>query len=197
VNDVIREVADLLETQGRFKEIRLDLRLGEGVPTVRADPTHLEQVLVNLLLNAAEAVGDSDGTRVEVSTASSRHQLRGGVRYTRRRDDPPGVDYSHIRRFHRIRGSEPDAVFRNGAPLVKIVVRDDGAGIPEELLERVFEPFFTTKDPGRGTGLGLAVASRLVEGMGGVIQASNADGGGAAFTVLLPVDTGEESEAME
>lgn len=205
VNEVVRQVVDLLETQGRFKAIRVDLHLANRLPAVRGDPTQLEQVLVNLLLNAAESVTDAGSERIEVSTLSDRHRIR-GVRTARRRDDPPGVDYSHIRRFHRVPGSEWELAFRDGERLVKIVVRDDGAGIPAEILGRIFEPFFTTKDPGRGTGLGLAVASRLVEGMGGVLEAANADGGGAAFTVLLPAvgdvpaaesETAAESEARE
>jgi signal transduction histidine kinase len=195
VNAIVRQVLDLLEAQGRFKEIRLDARLGDPLPAVRADPTQLEQVLVNLMLNASEAVADGGGGSIAISTAQDRHRLPGS-RLARRRDDPPGVDYSHLRRFHRIPGVHPEAVFRNGARLVKIVVQDDGAGIPPDLVERIFEPFFTTKDPGRGTGLGLAVASRLVEGMGGVIQAANLDGGGAAFTVLLPVG-GADGEGDE
>ena len=141
VNAIVRQVLDLLEAQGRFKEIRLDARLGDPLPAVRADPTQLEQVLVNLMLNASEAVADGGGGSIAISTAQDRHRLPGS-RLARRRDDPPGVDYSHLRRFHRIPGVHPEAVFRNGARLVKIVVQDDGAGIPPDLVERIFEPFF-------------------------------------------------------
>jgi C4-dicarboxylate-specific signal transduction histidine kinase len=65
-------------------------------------------------------------------------------------------------------------------------VSDNGPGIPADLLGQIFEPFVTTKDPGKGTGLGLAVSARLIEGMGGVIRANNNDGGGALFSVVLP-----------
>ncbi|MGW8283245.1 MAG: ATP-binding protein, partial [Gemmatimonadota bacterium] len=75
----------------------------------------------------------------------------------------------------------------------ELLVRDDGPGIPEGMLARVFEPFFTTKEPGRGTGLGLAVSARLIEGMGGAIEAIAADHGGAIFRVLMPVS--ERNEA--
>lgn len=64
---------------------------------------------------------------------------------------------------------------------------DDGPGIPDAQLERVFDPFFTTKEPGRGTGLGLAVSARLAYRMGGTIEVSHRRGGGTVFTVLLPL----------
>jgi len=67
-----------------------------------------------------------------------------------------------------------------------IEVSDNGPGIAPEDVERVFDPFFTTKEPGRGTGLGLAICARLVEGMGGQIEAGEAEGGGARFVIRLP-----------
>ncbi len=70
--------------------------------------------------------------------------------------------------------------------VVNISVADNGPGIPEEIMDRVFDPFFSTKDPGQGTGLGLAVSARLIEGMGGIIEVDTPDGGGARFSVLLP-----------
>ncbi|MBI4513430.1 MAG: HAMP domain-containing protein [Gemmatimonadetes bacterium] len=204
VNAVVRGAVELLEAQGRFQGIAVDLHLAEQIPAVRADPTQLEQVLVNLLLNAAEAVGDGRGERVELRTEVTRWEparLRGvGATAGRRRDDPPGVNYSHLRRLRQIGVTAPDARFTVGAELVKIVVRDDGPGIPDEIRARIFEPFFTTKEPGRGTGLGLAVAQRLIEGMDGTIEAANAGerstgaAGGAVFTILLPAGR-EEMEA--
>jgi C4-dicarboxylate-specific signal transduction histidine kinase len=73
-----------------------------------------------------------------------------------------------------------------GHPVVEVEVADNGPGIPADVLSQIFEPFVTTKEPGQGTGLGLAVSARLIEGMGGVIRANNNHGGGAVFTVVLP-----------
>ena len=70
---------------------------------------------------------------------------------------------------------------------VEVVVRDSGPGILPEDTQRVFDPFFTTKAPGLGTGLGLAVSARLIEIMGGTIEAVPAADEGAAFRILLPV----------
>jgi PAS domain S-box-containing protein len=70
--------------------------------------------------------------------------------------------------------------------MVRTTVRDSGAGIPDDVLPRIFDPFFTTKDVGQGTGLGLAITYGIVQEHGGLIVASNAEGGGAVFTVDLP-----------
>jgi signal transduction histidine kinase len=66
-------------------------------------------------------------------------------------------------------------------------VEDTGPGIAQEALGRIFDPFFSTKSPAEGTGLGLAICIRILESFGGRIQGANQEGGGARFTVLLPV----------
>jgi C4-dicarboxylate-specific signal transduction histidine kinase len=97
------------------------------------------------------------------------------------------VDYAHVRRLTRSQDPGPERQLRQGDPAVELVVRDDGPGIPERMRAQVFEPFFTTKEPGRGTGLGLAVSARLIEGMGGAIEAVAGDHDGAILRVLMPV----------
>jgi signal transduction histidine kinase len=104
----------------------------------------------------------------------------------KRRDDPEGVDYSHRRRLppsQRWPAGDPES--ESGA-VVEIIVSDSGPGLPEDMIDKVFEPFVTTKEPGKGTGLGLAVSARLVAGMGGTIHAGNNPDGGAEFHVVLP-----------
>jgi two-component system C4-dicarboxylate transport sensor histidine kinase DctB len=70
--------------------------------------------------------------------------------------------------------------------VVAIRIRDNGPGIPEADRERVFDPFFTTKEPGRGTGLGLYISARFIEGMGGRLRVVGAPEGGAEFVIRLP-----------
>jgi hypothetical protein len=187
LNATVRRTAEMMELQGRFKQARLALALGD-VDLVRGDESQIEQILVNLLLNAADAIEDrgGDGGEIKVSTRNlTVGSLEEGV-HRRRRDDPEGVDYAHLRRYDRASDPGPTPGLRAGEPAVELRVRDDGVGIPEDLRVRVFEPFFSTKEPGRGTGLGLAVSARLIEGMGGIIEALPAEGGGAVLRILLP-----------
>lgn len=204
VNEVVSRTLTLMSSQPRFSGVNVDLDLAETGPIVRADPYQLEQVLVNLLLNAADAMDEVDamGARTpadgagEVRIVTARRTYdRPAVVPTRRKDDPPGIDYSHRRRFNR-----PDRVprlhpFDAGEDVVEIRVEDTGPGIPEDLVQRVFEPFVTTKEPGKGTGLGLAVTARLVDGMDGTIRAGNTEKG-AMFTILLPA-CDQPAEAVE
>jgi signal transduction histidine kinase len=84
-----------------------------------------------------------------------------------------------------------------GGEVVEIVVRDNGPGIPAAVLDQIFEPFVTTKEPGKGTGLGLAVAARLIDAMGGTIRVASEEGRGTEFTIVLPAWTGEAAEPSE
>jgi signal transduction histidine kinase len=205
VNDVVAHGLDLLATQGRFQQVELARDLAGELPQVEADPYQLEQVLVNLLLNATDALEGAAGAgggaagypAITVRTARvrvepQRHQP------SRRRDDPPDVDYSHRRRFHRsARLPRELPVTTMGGEVVEIVVRDNGPGIPAAVLDQIFEPFVTTKEPGKGTGLGLAVAARLIDAMGGTIRVVSVEGRGTEFTIVLPAWADEAAEPSE
>jgi signal transduction histidine kinase len=104
----------------------------------------------------------------------------------RRADDPPGIDYSHLR---RLRAGLPndDRRLEAGDEVVQVVVADDGPGVAAEHAELVFDPFFTTKPPGEGTGLGLAIVASTVAEMGGSIQLRSMPGEGATFILSFPV----------
>ncbi len=78
--------------------------------------------------------------------------------------------------------------FASRPPVVKVVIRDTGAGIPAEIMDKIFDPFFTTKTAGEGTGLGLSICHKIVEEHGGSIDAQSSPGRGTAFTIKLPVD---------
>ncbi len=188
LNETVRRTIEMMELQGRFKHANVELSLAEGLDPVRGDASQLEQVLVNLLLNATDAIDEGGGDGrivVQTSTITVGSPERGLVR--RRQGDPAGVDYAHVRRLTRSQDPGPERQLRQGDPAVELVVRDDGPGIPERMRAQVFEPFFTTKEPGRGTGLGLAVSARLIEGMGGAIEAVAGDHDGAILRVLMPV----------
>src|SRR5690606_15596865 len=185
VGSIIEGTVDLLRTQGKLDPIEVTLDLAPELPAVVADQFQLEQVLVNLLLNAVDAMNGKAGAAITIRTRSGKHQPRPQPR-ARRRDDPPHADYSHRRRFHQPARVPRDDPFPPGGEIVEIAVSDNGPGIPPDLLGQVFEPFVTTKDPGKGTGLGLAVSARLIDAMGGTIRAESPAGGGATFTIVLP-----------
>jgi len=129
----------LARVQARFRHVEVALSLPPGLRPV-ADEHQLTQVLLNLFLNAGDAMGGAGRVEVRAWQEAAR---------------------------------------------VAVEVRDSGPGIPAEDLPRVFDPFFTTKEPGQGTGLGLAICHRIVDSAGGEIDAGNAAGGGARFTLRL------------
>jgi signal transduction histidine kinase len=155
LNEVIDGLADLLgRTLGGRIELVLDLDPGLG--RVLADHGQLEQVLVNLVVNARDAM--PDGGRLTIRTADAQV------------DDPDlaGAPGGRPGRFARLD------------------VRDTGSGMPPEVVSRAFEPFFTTKPSGQGAGLGLATVHGIVRRAGGRLEVSSAPGRGTTMTVLLP-----------
>lgn len=177
-------VRDFLGSQGRLEGVEVSWEFGEVNTLVHGDSHHLEQVLVNLLLNAEHALEGRPDPRIAVSV--SEEEGEGRTMPVRREGDPPGVNYAHRRRLTRAGGVGTSDALKTAETVVVIRVLDNGPGIPIHALNRVFDPFFTTKDPGQGTGLGLAVCARLVEEMGGVISADNRAEGGAVFEIRIP-----------
>ena len=143
------------------------------------------------MVNATDALRGRGDASLTVRTRSRPVEALAYLP-ARRRDDPPGIDYSHRRRLVTPAGLVPGDPPAPDGLVVELSVIDNGPGISTEILDQVFEPFVTTKEPGEGTGLGLAVSARLVEGMGGTIRAGNRSGGGAAFTIVLPA-AGEDA----
>jgi len=184
INGVITTATELVTGQSRFGGVELAVDMGPELPAVKADPYQLEQVLVNLMLNAADAMEDAVERRLSIATSSRVYEAPAHVP-SRRKDDPPGIDYSHRRRFNRPEPVPRLHPFETGTEIVEITVRDTGPGIPPDVIGRIFEPFMTTKEPGKGTGLGLAVSARLIDGMDGTIHVENTETG-ACFIVQLP-----------
>jgi hypothetical protein len=185
VNDVIRSTVELLQTQGRLKTVRVEIDVELPSPRVTGDPAQLEQILVNLLLNADDAIAEARVPgRLQVISSVTTFSTSVPREPVRRDGDPDGIDYSHLRR-HR---TEPDSFgrFEAGDSVVRIDVVDNGVGISEGQIDSVFEPFFTTKEPGRGTGLGLAVSARLAEALGGGVAADSRPDEGTRFSLILP-----------
>jgi two-component system, NtrC family, sensor kinase len=187
LNSAVRTVLDFLDAQGMLREQQLELSLEPSLPRVRGDQHLVEQVVVNLVVNACQA---SPGGRLVVGTLVKA--LETGRRNVGRRDDAVGRQPEPGRAWSpepRPRDLEP------GTQGVMLFVADNGPGIAEADRERVFDPFFTTKDPGRGTGLGLAIVARTVHESGGTVWVDRAREGGAVFKVFLPIASETDAAA--
>ena len=157
---------DLVRPQRRYAGIDFQLQLEPDAPRAWADASAVSQALLNLVLNAADAVLEAGRGRVTVAVRPAARSARSGE---------SGEAASQRRR--------PDAV--------ELVVEDDGPGVAAEDRERIFDPFYTTKDPGLGTGLGLSNALRVAEQQGGRLDlAESAPGSGARFLLTLPAADG-------
>lgn len=193
VDAVVERVRELIETQRSMDGVTVVWPgAAPELPQVPGEAQQLEQIMVNLLLNARDALADSEERTIIISLGWEK----GGVARmpSRREDDPPEINYLHRRRVSQDESADgPDPIFTADS-VVAIRVQDTGPGIPEEDLDRVFDPFFTTKEPGKGTGLGLSICARLAEGMGGRMSVENAPGGGARFIIRLPAVRQEDDE---
>jgi signal transduction histidine kinase len=188
LNAAVRTVLDFLGAQGLLRQQKVELSLGEGLPLVRGDRHLLEQVVVNLVVNACQA---SPGGRVAIGTLAKA--LVNGRRGVTRRND--GESYRPGPERAWVAQPQPREL-PVGSHGVMLFVADDGPGVPEDDRERVFDPFFTTKDPGQGTGLGLAIVARTVHESGGTVWVDRAREGGAVFKVFLPI-AGEAHAAAD
>lgn len=182
LNEAVRASLDFLGAQGLLNGQKLTVELEPDLPAVRGDRHLLEQVVVNLVVNACQAA--PRGTLV-VGTTRERFESRQGSRHrVRDGESPPSETNGGRARLWASRPRRPDVV--PGTPGVLLYVADDGPGVPEKSRERVFDPFYTTKDPGEGTGLGLAIVARTVHDAGGTVWVDRAREGGAVFKVFIP-----------
>jgi signal transduction histidine kinase/CheY-like chemotaxis protein len=157
ISRLVEEMAHLLEVTAA-RRATLRLRAQPNLPLVQADATQLRQVVMNLIMNASEAIGDRSGV-ISVST---------GITYI-------DADYAGTTEYT---GPLTEGEY------VHIEVADTGAGMDEATTTRIFEPFFTTKFTGRG--LGLAAVLGIVRGHNGAIKVYSEVGRGTTFKVLLP-----------
>ena len=166
--DLNAVVADIERMLQRLigEDIRITSALAEGLHRVKVDPTQIEQVLMNLVINARDAM--SGGGRLMLET--------GNV----------DLDETYTQ-------SHPEV---SPGPYVMLAVSDTGHGMDADTLSHVFEPFFSTKAPGSGTGLGLATAYGIVRQSGGHINVYSEPGRGTTFKVLLPRTDEEDVPAV-
>ncbi len=156
--DVVSEVSHLLKRL-LGETVKLVVKHGRDLGPVRADPGQLEQVIVNLAVNARDAMASGGGGTLTIQTYAVRADQVAELGS----EILPVADYSALS------------------------VTDNGCGIPAAVLGKVFEPFFTTKEVGKGTGLGLSTVYGIVKQSGGFIFADSKVGEGTRFVIYLPV----------
>jgi two-component system, cell cycle sensor histidine kinase and response regulator CckA len=162
LEEVLSELTHLLN---RLVGERIGLRLvhGAGLGPIRADKRQLEQVLMNLVVNARDAMPEGGTIRIETEALTLKEELK------RDRASVPAGSYAVIR------------------------VIDHGTGIPPERIKKIFEPFFTTKRVGEGTGLGLSTAYGIVKQSGGFIFVDSEVGAGTTFQLYFPTHEREDA----
>jgi signal transduction histidine kinase len=183
LNDVVRSAVGLLRDQGVLRRLTVRCLLDDATPRLVGERHELEQVLVNLLLNAADAVPPAGGEIVVTTRLATVASMIAGA--PRRSGDSPDVEMPRTPSM-RLRSWLDRA---DTSAVVQLVVADSGPGVPDDDAERIFDPFYTTKEPGKGTGLGLAIVARVVEGLRGTVWVQRAREGGAAFVLLFPATT--------
>jgi CheY-like chemotaxis protein len=155
LNATVSSLRDMIERL-IGEDITLSTKLAVDIGRVRVDPNQIEQVIINLVVNARDAMPQGGSLVVETGNVD--------------------VDEGH---------AKEGAIVTKG-PYVMLAVTDTGSGMDKETMEHLFEPFFTTKDSGRGSGLGLATAYGIVKQSGGYIWACSVPGLGSTFKVYLP-----------
>ena len=157
LGDVVRDIAKMLEVT-ISKKATLEIEVEPGLPPIEADASQVRQIVMNLITNASEALGNESG-RIELTIASIDLGVEASAA------EFPGEDLAAGR-------------------YVSLRARDTGEGMDEETQRRMFEPFFTTKFTGRG--LGMAAVLGIVRGHRGAIRVESEEGEGSTITVLLP-----------
>jgi hypothetical protein len=180
VNAIVERVIALLSDQGILRRVTVTRDLDAAESMIFSEQHDLEQVFVNILLNAVDAMNGA-GT---LYLRTRRLRVRELTVARRRQSGPASENPPHLPSKRTIawveRADRPDLV-------LQVIVADSGVGVPPDDVERIFDPFYTTKATGKGTGLGLAIVASTVETLGGTIWVQRAREGGAAFVLLLPI----------
>jgi two-component system cell cycle sensor histidine kinase/response regulator CckA len=164
LNRVVTDIEQMLR-RSIGEHITLSVRLEPGLPSITADPGQLGQVLVNLAVNARDAMPRGGELSLETCRIDVDQEYASGRGHVR----PGGY--------------------------VRLRVSDTGTGMPPDVIERAFEPFYTTKPAGKGTGLGLATVYGIVTAAGGDLSIYSENERGTTFTILLPTTDAEPAEA--
>ncbi|MBI5587801.1 MAG: response regulator [Deltaproteobacteria bacterium] len=155
INEILSHTIELREYSLKANNIQVVLKLQEDLPRTMVDLFQLQQVFINIINNAEDAmVARKGGGRLDIKTRKLRRRI-------------------------------------------EITFKDDGPGVPKEIVHKVFDPFFTTKDVGKGTGLGLSISHGIITEHGGTIDILSHDDGGAVVVIYLPIVEKEQWAAVK
>ncbi|WP_432442881.1 sensor histidine kinase [Neorhizobium alkalisoli] len=211
IEEVMRDTLEIVDARLKAANAVLELDLSPDLPKVKAGGVRLQQVLVNIITNAADAVEGLEDRRITVSVgrwgtkspSACRHlPHKGGevLRPARRpildiregaAEAPPPCGEGLGR------GLAATAAGTAGTPKLIISIRDRGPGVPAAIRERIFDPFFTTKGVGKGLGLGLSISYNIVKDFGGSLGITDHPEGGAVFSIELEIAPENMLEAAE
>ncbi len=164
ITDVLAELSNLVRRL-IGENIELKMIHGRDLGLVKVDQGQLEQVVINLAVNARDAM--NGGGVLTIRTSAVNIQSRGGL--------PTGL----------ISPADEDSAIPPGK-YVLVEVTDTGSGIPKEIIQKIFEPFFSTKEVGSGTGLGLSTVYGIIKQTGGYLYVSSREGQGSTFYIYFP-----------
>jgi len=145
LESLIKDVVMMMEEKLKKGRCDIELSIEKDIPEIPGDPDRLEQVFINLITNAIDAMPDGGKITIEATISKERNDF------------------------------------------IEISVKDEGLGIPNEILHRIFDPFFTTKKIGKGTGLGLSICYGIIKNHGGEITVRSVLNRGSVFTIYLPL----------
>ncbi len=188
INRIIEGTVSLLSPQKLLCDVRVDLQLAKELPFCPVDEGQLQQVMINLIMNAGDAMPSGGTLTIKTGLTENRRAAGGAIKNfpLSRKNDPPDSDFSR----HRHNPLPLYSPWKSMEPTkcVMIEMSDTGVGIKMDDLTKIFDPFYTTKEPGRGVGLGLSICSRIIDFFGGTIKVRSKLGEGTVFTIILPVD---------
>jgi C4-dicarboxylate-specific signal transduction histidine kinase len=162
LNAIIQSALDMVQTQLRLHNIHVELNLAADLPKVTGDYNRLEQVFLNLITNARDAI--QDRMQNEALETPETEKTAGHLVITTAISEKKGA--------------------------VDVVVGDNGCGIPDAHVGKVFDPFFTTKPEGKGTGLGMSISYGIIKEHGGRIDVGGSGPDGTTLRVVLPTEEG-------
>lgn len=177
ITDVLAELSHLIRRL-IGENIELKMLHGRDLGNVKADQGQLEQVIINLAVNARDAMPEGGQLRIESSVVSITH--------------------AGLPKPEMIAPSEEDVI--EAGEYILVEIQDTGTGIPKSIVRQIFEPFFSTKEIGSGTGLGLATVYGIIKQTGGYVFVTTREGAGTTFSLYLKrynEDAGREQEAAE